>query len=96
MEEHLTYYIFYNNQYLYYSLLLKKEELSGGEQQRIAICRSLYKGGDFLILDEPTNGLDIKGKELLIKYLKNIKDKIILIITHDDSFNKLTDNIISL
>ena len=46
-------------------------QLSGGQMQRIAIARSLYKGGDILILDEATNSLD---KETEINIVKTIKD----------------------
>ena len=43
--------------------------LSGGEKQRIAIARALYKSDQILIMDEPTSSLDIKMKN---KILRNI------------------------
>lgn len=74
----------------------KNTELSGGEQQRIAICRSLYKKADFLILDEPTNGLDKETTNDLIVNLKSSTEKIILIITHENCFDEIADQIIYL
>ncbi len=75
---------------------IKKDELSGGEQQKVAICRSCYKNGNVLILDEPTNGLDVKSKEYLMDFLNKITDKIVIIITHDVCFDSLTENVIEL
>ncbi len=50
-----------------------------------------------IILDEPTNALDVQTKELLKEYIGHIKkDKIIIIITHDDYMSKYGDKIINL
>lgn len=72
--------------------------LSQGEKQRLAIAAVLLNDPDFLILDEPTTGLDIKRKEDLSKYLDRIKDKVgILMISHDKSFiDRHSDRIIKL
>ncbi len=59
-------------------------ELSDGQKRRILIARALIHDPDILILDEPTNGLDIKATSQLLKILNGLsKDgKTILMITH--------------
>lgn len=61
---------------------------SGGERYRIAIFLALLKGSPILLLDEPTAHLDEKNVDLLYTLLSKFKKKIILIITHDNSFVK--------
>lgn len=62
--------------------------LSYGEKQRLAIAGILINEPDFLILDEPTTGLDPVRKNTLLSILKNLLAcKVgIMIISHDDSF----------
>ena len=57
--------------------------LSGGEKQRITIARALYKDADILIFDEPTSNLDYRTAQQLIESVANIKDKTIIVISHD-------------
>jgi subfamily B ATP-binding cassette protein MsbA len=57
--------------------------LSGGEKQRITIARALYKDADILIFDEPTSNLDYRTAQQLIENVVNIKDKTIIVISHD-------------
>lgn len=64
-------------------------QLSGGQQQRIAIIRALAMEPEALMLDEPTNSLDINMlKEILeiIKELSNTKGMTLLITTHELNF----------
>lgn len=72
--------------------------LSQGEKQRLAIAAVLLNNPKFLILDEPTTGLDIKRKNDLSNYLDKIKHKVgILMISHDKNFiNRHSDRIIKL
>lgn len=59
------------------------QSISGGQRQRIGIARSIYRGGDVLILDEATNSLDsITESKILNNIEKSGYFKIILIISH--------------
>jgi len=59
--------------------------LSGGEQKRLYLLRSLMFGSNFIILDEPTNDLDIKTLEILEDYLDAFKG-CLLVVSHDRFF----------
>lgn len=61
--------------------------LSGGEKVRLCLCKILKKKPNFLILDEPTNHMDIVGKEALEEMLKNYPGTI-LCVSHDRYFIK--------
>lgn len=64
--------------------------LSGGEQTRIGLAQALIKDSPIMILDEPTSGVDEKTSEEIVKYLKSLKDKTIIYITHDpDEIEKI-------
>lgn len=72
--------------------------LSGGEQQRIALARTILKKGDIILADEPTGNLDEGNKEIVLKILKEFKDlgKTIIIVTHDLSIANECDEVIKL
>lgn len=57
-------------------------ELSGGETQLGAIASVLVTGPDLLILDEPTNQLDLKNRALIERTIKGLPEQV-LVITHD-------------
>lgn len=59
--------------------------LSGGEKVKIALCKILLSDNNLLILDEPTNYLDIKAMEALEKSLINT-EKTVIIVCHDRKF----------
>ena len=74
-------------------------QLSGGEQQRVAIARSLISNPEILIADEPTGNLDKKNSEDVIKLLFKLKKDFgstLILVTHDTSVAKLCDRIIKL
>lgn len=61
--------------------------LSGGEKVRLALCKIFKRRPNVLILDEPTNHMDIIGKETLESMLKNYKGTLIF-VSHDRYFVK--------
>ncbi|OIK57777.1 bacteriocin ABC transporter ATP-binding protein [Oenococcus oeni] len=58
---------------------------SGGEQQRVAIARTMLKPGDLILADEPTTALDKENRDLVFALLMelNKKHKTIVLVTHD-------------
>lgn len=74
----------------------KPNQLSGGEQQRVAIARSLMNDPEIILADEPTGNLDSKSGAQIMKLLKELnKDsKTIIAVTHDENIAKQTQRII--
>ncbi len=60
----------------------RAHELSGGELQMAALCSVLVTGPDILILDEPTNQLDLKNRALVQKTIMGLPESVI-VISHD-------------
>lgn len=65
----------------------KLGQLSGGEKVRLALCKMFKKRPNFLILDEPTNHMDLVGKDALGKMLENYTGTL-LFVSHDRYFIK--------
>ena len=71
--------------------------LSGGQRQRIGIARALYRNSNLIIMDEPTNSLDLETENLVIKSIMNCtKDITIIMITHSNNTFNFFDKIIDL
>lgn len=71
----------------------KVEKLSGGEKRRLYLLTILMKNPNFLILDEPTNDLDIMTLNVLEEYLINFKG-CVLLVSHDRYFmDKVVDHL---
>lgn len=70
------------------------EKLSGGERQRLNLCRVLMQNPNFLILDEPTNDLDIQTMNILEDYLQHFGGCVI-VVSHDRYFmDKVVDHLL--
>lgn len=64
----------------------RPEELSGGEQQRVAVCLALVNDPDLILADEPTGNLDVANMEIITQLLISLaKDqgKTVIVATHD-------------
>ena len=69
-------------------------KLSGGERRRLYLCTVLMQNPNFLILDEPTNDLDIVTLQILEEYLQNFKGCVI-VVSHDRYFmDKVVDHLL--
>ncbi|MBQ8543427.1 MAG: ABC-F family ATP-binding cassette domain-containing protein [Bacteroidaceae bacterium] len=68
-------------------------KLSGGEKRRLYLCTVLMSNPNFLVLDEPTNDLDIETLQVLEEYLSDFKGCVI-VVSHDRYFmDKVVDHI---
>ncbi|HBL77544.1 MAG: ABC transporter [Bacteroidetes bacterium GWF2_42_66] len=84
----LTYFLFPPE--VQYNLI---EKLSGGEKRRLYLCTVLMQNPNFLILDEPTNDLDIMTLNVLEEYLAGFNGSVI-IVSHDRYFmDKIVDHL---
>ena len=83
-----------------HTLLLKSiyddaTDLSGGEKQKLALARALYKGGKIIILDEPTAALDpIAENEMYLKYNELTSDATSVFVSHRLSSTRFCDRIL--
>ena len=69
-------------------------DLSGGEWQRLALARIMYRNADIWILDEPTSALDPEAEAAIFAELKeNLKDRIGIVISHRFSTVRIADRI---
>jgi len=75
----------------------KPAALSGGEQQRVAVCRALINGPDIIFADEPTGNLDsANAKELhqLFFELRKRFNQTFLIVTHNEALAEMSDRVL--
>tara|TARA_B100000963_G_scaffold44011_1_gene32805 strand:+ start:9266 stop:9916 length:651 start_codon:yes stop_codon:yes gene_type:complete len=77
----------------------KPNELSGGEQQRVSVARSLINSPTILLADEPSGNLDSKNAKdlhnILLKLNKE-KKQTVVVITHNNNLAKLADRVIKI
>ena len=71
--------------------------LSGGQRQRIGIARALYREASLIIMDEPTNALDLATENLVMNSIMNLKNNItVIMISHSNNSLKHFDKVIDL
>jgi len=71
--------------------------LSGGQKQRIGIARAFYRNSNLIIMDEPTNALDLETENLVIESIKSLSKNItVIMISHSNNTLKYFDKIIDL
>ncbi len=69
-------------------------KLSGGEKRKLYLCTVLMRNPNFLVLDEPTNDLDIKTLQILEEYLQEFPGCVI-VVSHDRYFmDKIVDHLL--
>ncbi|WP_436860098.1 ABC-F family ATP-binding cassette domain-containing protein [Staphylococcus caeli] len=79
-----------------YDTTKRVRELSGGQQKRVGLAKTLIEQPDLLLLDEPTNHLDFESIHWLINYVKQYPHTV-LFITHDRYFlNEVSSRILEL
>jgi len=72
----------------------KVDTLSGGQAQRVAICRNLYFEREINIFDEFTSSLDIKTEDKIVEFLNSLKGiNTIIIISHRINALKYCDRV---
>lgn len=88
------------SQFLNYFLFSPEQQhnyvykLSGGEQRKLYLCTVLMKNPNFLVLDEPTNDLDIQTLQILEEYLQDFPGCVI-VVSHDRYFmDKVVDHLL--
>lgn len=88
------------SQFLQYFLFTPEQQhnyvykLSGGEKRKLYLCTVLMRNPNFLVLDEPTNDLDIKTLQILEEYLQDFAGCVI-VVSHDRYFtDKVVDHLL--
>lgn len=70
-------------------------ELSGGEQQRVAIARSLANDPPLILADEPTGNLDSKTGEMIYRLLREIsRERTVIVVTHAQPLARIADRVL--
>lgn len=72
------------------------DSLSGGELKRIELAIALAKGGDILLFDEPEAGIDLWSFDSLVNIFENLKDKTVIIVSHQRKVLESADYILLL
>lgn len=83
---------------LSHRLTHRPSELSGGEQQRLCIARSLINAPEILLADEPTGNLDEHNEKIILELFCRLKaeGKTIILITHNPDLGRFGDRVIYL
>jgi ABC-type lipoprotein export system ATPase subunit len=70
-------------------------ELSGGEQQRFALARSLVNDPELILADEPTGSLDGPNGVAVLELLRGLRDRAVVIVTHDPEAAAIADRVLA-
>lgn len=74
-------------------------DLSGGEKQRVAICRALINDPEIILADEPTGNLDSKSAAVIVSIFKEIHEemkKTLIMVTHDPQMASYSEEVLLL
>lgn len=74
-------------------------KLSGGEQQRVAIARSLAYDPDMIVADEPTGNLDRETEDEIMEIFTDLahkQNKCVIIVSHSENISKSADKVYTL
>ena len=74
-------------------------QLSGGEKQRVAICRALVNNPQLIFADEPTGNLDSKNSDAILSLMLELKQELqttLVLVTHNDDIANMADRVVTL
>ncbi|WP_214814544.1 ABC transporter ATP-binding protein [Exiguobacterium sp. s196] len=74
-------------------------QLSGGEQQRVSVARSLAKNPAIIFCDEPTGSLDEENSKRVLELLERLNEtyqKTVVVITHNNGISEMADDVIKM
>lgn len=74
-------------------------QLSGGEQQRVSVARSLAKNPTIIFCDEPTGSLDEENSKRVLELLERLNEtyqKTVVVITHNNGISEMADDVIKM
>ena len=76
----------------------KVYKLSGGEQQRVALARLMFKKCDIILADEPTGSLDAGNAQIVLDFLHKLNNngKTVILVTHDEKIINKEENVVNL
>ena len=71
------------------------ETLSGGERQRLGLARAFLHDAPFLLLDEPTSNLDSLNEGVILRALREQRDKTVVLVSHRASTMRIAHRVYS-
>ncbi len=72
------------------------DTISGGEMQRIGLARAFLCEADLILLDEPTSNLDSLNEAIILKSLKETKNKTLVLVSHRTSTMKIANRVVNM
>jgi ABC-type multidrug transport system fused ATPase/permease subunit len=75
---------------------IEGNNLSGGQRQLVHIFRAIAKNNKIIILDEPTSAIDKENTTNIINIFKKLKDRTLILITHDETLLPYVDRVITI